>query len=43
MEKNLNEQERRPYVKPEADLVPLRLDENIAYSGDAFDGEEDIF
>lgn len=48
MEKNLNQTERRPYVKPEADLLALRLEENIASSGklfydDEFDGEDDVF
>jgi hypothetical protein len=43
MEKNLNQTERRPYVKPEANLFALRVNENIAYSGDEFNGEDDDF
>ena len=43
MEKNLNQTERRPYVKPEANLFAFRVNENIAYSGDEFDGEDDDF
>ena len=43
MEKNLNQTERRPYVKPEANLFALRVNENIASSGDEFDGEDDDF
>lgn len=43
MEKNLNHTERRAYVKPEADLVDLRVNENIAYSGDEFDGDDHDF
>ena len=43
MEENLNQTERRPYVKPEANLFALRVNENIAYSGDEFNGEDDDF
>jgi hypothetical protein len=43
MEKNPNNTERRPYVKPEADLVELRVKENIAFSGDEFDGDDHDF
>lgn len=53
MEKNLNHKERRPYVRPEANLWLLRLGENIAISGsdqdeivvwdDEFDGEDHDF
>ena len=48
MEKKI---EKRTYVKPEAELVALRLQENIASSAsapiviynDEFDGEDDVF
>ena len=48
MEKKI---EKRTYVKPEAELVALRLQENIATSqpdkiviyDDEFDGEDDVF
>ena len=44
MEKNLNDtRERRPYIKPEATEITLCLNENIAFSGDEFDGEDDVF
>lgn len=44
MEKNLNNTgERRPYVKPEADMILLNLNENIATSADEFNGEDDEF
>lgn len=39
-------EERKAYTKPEAELVLIRVNENIAYSGildDAFDSEEDFF
>ena len=50
MEQN-NNIEKRPYIKPEAELVALRLQENIATSrpdkiviyDDEFDGEDDVF
>lgn len=50
MEKNRKNSERRPYVKPEAELWLLRLQENIAtsepeetvYYPDEFDGEDDV-
>lgn len=54
MEKNMNQTEKRSYVRPEAELFTLRLQENIAASGsdettkvviykDEFDGEDDVF
>lgn len=35
-----NQTQRRPYVRPEADLRLLRLGENIAASGTETDTEE---
>lgn len=51
MEKNMNQAEKRTYVRPEAELLTLRLQENIATSQpekiklyiDEFDGEDDVF
>ena len=51
MEKNMNQAEKRTYVRPEAELFTLRLQENIATSQpekiklyiDEFDGEDDVF
>lgn len=51
MEKNMKQTEKRVYVRPEAELFPLRLQENIATSQpekiklyiDEFDGEDDVF
>ena len=44
MERNFEEvKELRPYVKPEAEQILLCLNENIAGSGEAFDGEDDEF
>ena len=46
MEKNMNQHENRPYVKPEGKLILLSLQENIATSrviDDEFDGEDDDF
>ena len=51
MEKKMNTAEKRPYVRPEAELHSLRLQENIATSQpekiklyiDEFDGEDDVF
>ena len=51
MDKKQNQQDRRPYVKPDAELFSLRLQENIATSKpdkivifyDEFDGEDDVF
>lgn len=54
MEKNMNQAEKRTYVRPEAGLITLRFQENIAASGsdetskiviyeDEFDGEDDVF
>lgn len=46
MEKNTEKKEnRRPYGKPEVQLIALSLDENIAFSGIydfEFDGDDDI-
>ena len=49
-----NKTQKRIYVKPDAELFTLRLQENIAASGsdettkiviykDEFDGEDDVF
>ena len=45
MEKNLNTNERRPYVKPEGNVIWLELNENIAASigNEEFNGEDDAF
>ena len=54
MENMQNNNEKRTYVRPEAELFTLRLQENIAASGsdetskvviyeDEFDGEDDVF
>ena len=46
METNRNTTEKRPYVRPEAELLALCLQENIATSAvidDEFDGEDDDF
>jgi hypothetical protein len=39
---DINE-ERRKYVKPEADVWVMPFGENITSSRDAFDGEDDVF
>jgi hypothetical protein len=46
METNRNTTEKRPYVRPEAELIALCMQENIATSAvidDEFDGEDDVF
>ena len=51
MENKQQNTQKRPYEKPEAELVVLRIQENIAISGaapivvhnDEFDGEDDVF
>ena len=51
MENKQNNNEKRTYVKPEAQLFPLRLQENIATSqnllerffDDEFNGSDDVF
>ena len=49
MERNKNQNEKRPYVKPEGEMIALRLQENIAASDnstlflDEFNGEDDVF
>lgn len=46
MEKNTEKKEnRRSYGKPEIQLIALRMDENIAFSGVydfEFDGDDDV-
>ena len=44
MEKNMNQAEKRTYVRPEAELLTLRLQpEKIKLYIDEFDGEDDVF
>lgn len=48
MEENKNRSGKLPYVKPEARLFALRIQENIATSrldrtDDAFDGDDHVF
>ena len=51
MENNMNKNQKRSYIKPEAGLIVLNIQENIATSNpepirifrDEFDGEADEF
>ena len=50
MENKRHNNEKRTYVKPEAELLPLLMNENIAASNtvdrffdDEFNGEDDVF
>ena len=51
MENKRHNNEKRTYVKPEAELLPLLMSENIAASkntvdrffDDEFNGEDDVF
>lgn len=51
MENNMNNGQKRSYIKPEAALIALNIQENIATSRpapieifyDELDGEEDVF
>lgn len=48
MDPNKNQTEKLPYVKPEARLFALRIQENIATSrldktDDEFDGDDHLF
>ena len=48
MAPNKNQTEKLPYIKPEAELLVLRIRENIATSrfdkiDDEFDGDDHVF